>query len=96
MEEGCTILKKPSGIDFGLGVELISRPAGHPMPVGMTPIHLWEYPNNILLTGLVELVRLTPRFDFPPECRFDDEWSFVPRPTGMRFPPNTYLVQYEV
>jgi FtsZ-binding cell division protein ZapB len=96
MEDGCSILKKPIGIEFPLGVELLNRPAGFPMPEGMIPIPSWLFPKQLRLTGTLELVSLSPRFDFPLECRPAPNWLMFPRPTGLRLPPNVYLVQFEV
>jgi hypothetical protein len=79
-----------------LGVELLSRPAGFPMPIGMSPIPSRQFPKQLRLTGTLELVSLSPRFDFPSECRPAPNWLMYPRPTGLRMAPNAYLVQYEV
>ena len=96
MEDGCTIIKKPLGVEFGLGVELISRQTGCPMPAGMAPIAAHQFPKNLRLSGNLEIVRLTPRFDLPKDCRPAPNWIVLPRPTGVRLPPNTYLALFEV
>ena len=91
---GCTVVKKPSGVMFGLGVEIIHRWHGHPMPSGMTPLPLCEHPKGLHLGGNYELVRLTPRFDFPTTCSPAPGWTFFAKPYGLRLPPNVHLIKY--
>jgi hypothetical protein len=94
ISEGCTILKKPQGFSFGLGVEILHRPEGHTMPVGMAAVPLSEYPKGLKLSGQLELVQLTPRFDLPSGCIINKEWQIISRPPGVRLQPNTYLIKY--
>ena len=91
---GCTIVKKPTGIMFGLGVEIIHRWHGHPMPFGMAPLPLCEHPKGLHLGGNYELIRLTPRFDFPTTCSPSPGWTFFAKPFGLRLPPHVHLIKY--
>ena len=61
------------------------------MPPGLSPLHREQYPPGIKLSGTLELVRLEPRFDYPLGCRPFPEWSFYPRPAGMRLPLHVHL-----
>ena len=92
LNEFCCIIKRPNGVDFGLGVEILQRPPGHSLPPGMTLLDKDAYPDGLVLPEELELVQLTPRFDFPLGCRISAEWKVWPRPDGMRLPPGVQIV----
>lgn len=93
--EGCAVCKKPKGICFGLGIELVHRPMGHPLPVGMTLVSKVDYPEGLVLGDDFELIQLQPRFDFPATCKPAKGWRFYPRPTGVRLSPRVHLIQID-
>ena len=39
----------------------------------------------------LELVRLTPKFEFPFSAKLSQDWYIFPRPFGLRLPPNAYI-----
>ena len=95
MAESCEIVKKPFGLRLGPGMELLRRPAGHPLPVGLKLVPLAAYPealraNPSIVASMhahgVEVVRLPVRIDLPESCCFDGCWYAYPRPLGMRLP----------
>jgi hypothetical protein len=92
LNEFCCVLKRPAGIDFGLGVEILQRPPGHTLPPGMTLLSKDAYPDGLVLPEELELVQLMPRYDFPLGCRLNAEWKVWPRPDGLRLPPGVQLV----
>jgi hypothetical protein len=96
ISEGCYIVEKPQGINFRLGVEILYRPAGQQIPIGMKPLSTKEYPDGLELGGNCELVSLTPRFDFPQTCGPCQGWLFYPRPIGVRLNPHIYLIHPDV
>jgi hypothetical protein len=79
--EGIIVLPKPDGFTFPPGVELVLRPIGHPLLPGMEPLPLSQYPKGLTPKSmqtfvkkspvyrggrqLLELVKLTPRYDLP-------------------------------
>lgn len=88
-----TIMPKPNGIVFPLGMELIRRTNAALVPPGMTLVPPIEYPEGLeSLPHDYELVQLTPRYDFPPACKISHAWYIFPRPVGIRLAPGQYLV----
>ena len=85
LSECCYIVKRPAGVDMGPGMEVLRRPPGHPLPVGMTLFSADAYPDGLQLGEGLELIQLTPRYDFPSDCRINREWKIWPRPIGMRY-----------
>jgi hypothetical protein len=81
----CYIVRRPAGVDMGPGMEILRRPPGHPLPVGMTLFSADAYPDGLQLGEGLELIQLTPRYDFPSDCRINREWKIWPRPIGMRY-----------
>jgi hypothetical protein len=88
-----TIMPKPTGVVFPLGMELIRRTNGALLPPGMTLVPPIEYPEGFeSLPHDYELIQLTPRYDFPPACKISHAWYILPRPVGVRLAPCQYLV----
>lgn len=84
LSECCYIVKRPVGVDMGPGMEVLRRPPGHPLPIGMTLLSADAYPDGLQLPEGLELIQLTPRYDFPSDCRINRQWKIWPRPIGMR------------
>ena len=99
MTEGIVMVRKPAGFDYRLGMELIRRPQDHHLPPGMYPVPVIQYPDGLEKyldvsphTKGLELVYLVPRFDFPATTKLTECWNILPRPQGMRLPPNVYIL----
>ena len=102
LDNGCIIKQKPEGFDLGSGVEVLSRPQGHSLPAGATPVPVSDYPEGLEaflhsddsddLNSNLELIRLAPRFDFPVGCKLSSSWNFFPRPVGMRLRSRVHIV----
>lgn len=94
MNQCCTVVQKPEGVEFSLGMELIRRPQGQPLPTGMSLVPFSAYPAGLAdeMDETMELVQLVPRFDYPPDCRMSHHWCILPRPWGMRLPPGVQLM----
>eukprot|EP01034_Spumella_vulgaris_P021525 gene21525-27560_t len=92
MNDGCVVVQKPLGIDFRLGMEILRRPQGMPLPPFMTLVPIEDYPDGLKLDESLALVQLLPRFDFPRTCKISPTWYVLPRPLGMRIPPGVLIV----
>ena len=93
----CSVMSKPDGFEYDLGMEIIKRPKNIILPNGFNLVPICEYPDGLyeVLSKYdkdLELVRITPRYDFPSTARISEDWSICNRPAGLRLPVNTYLV----
>jgi len=84
LSECCCIVRRPVGVDMGPGMEILRRPPGHPLPAGMMLLSPDAFPDGLQLAKGLELIQLTPRYDFPSDCRINKHWKIWPRPHGMR------------
>ena len=50
------------------------------------PASDWELPDE------VEVLKMTPHYDFPPGCQINKYMKFLPRPFGFNIPANCYIV----
>jgi hypothetical protein len=97
MLECCKIVQKPVEFDFGLGIELIRRPVDHQFPSDVNLLPISEYPEGFEMyidnnDDNLEVIRLSPRFDFPIGCKLSPSWIILPRPNEIRLPINVQIV----
>lgn len=94
----CTVLKTPHGVDLPEGCVLIVRPmSAHngmtiPLPHGMSFVADEDFPPGLSLAEGINLVRLKPRYDFPPNTTISPEVTIRMCPLGVLLPENVQLV----
>lgn len=92
LRDCCMIVEKPREFFFDLGIEVLYRPPGFPLPPGMRLVPIQDYPEALVLPAHQELVQLEPKFDLPECAKLTPAWYFCPRPFGFHLHPGQFLV----
>ena len=93
LSAGPVVVKRPTGLELPLGMELVQIPTDCPLPVGMTIAPPSTLPPGLKLPPRVFVVQLEPKIEYAPGLFLAPQIEVFPKPPFIRFPKNVILVQ---